>query len=150
MEIRTAELDDLNKIAELKIRMFEEAGLLNLLADDQALLIRRKYRELYRAKEACHFLITSEDRIIAMAGGFVRRDIPYCFYKEGGRGFIGDMFTQPEFRNRGYGRSLLMEAINWLRFKGMKSAELLAAEKARDLYLKAGFVSNSESLVLKL
>lgn len=56
--------------------------------------------------------------------------------------YLGDMCTDPDYRGRGYGSTLLETAMKWAREQGAGWASLFATESGRSVYLKAGFSPN--------
>lgn len=61
-------------------------------------------------------------------------------------GWIYDVEVDPEFRNRGYGRALMIAAEEWTRGKGLDSLQLNVFggnTAARALYRSLGYVENA-------
>lgn len=147
--IRKANEKDINKIVEMKLKMFEESGHLHLLSKDASTDILSKYYSTYEEGTAQHFVIEDKDEIVACAGAFLKNDLPYCFYSEPIYGFVGDVYTNPEYRHRGYAHLLMNEVIEWLKAKGINTVRLLASAEARAMYEALGFVPTDE-MVLRL
>lgn len=147
--IRQASSDEIKTIVELKLRMFEEAGIKHYLKATAASSIYENYCELYRNLLGVHFVVEEDDEIVACAGAFLKSDIPYCFYEPDQYGFIGDVYVMPEYRNRGYARRLTEEAISWLQAGGVMTIRLLASPAGRHLYETMGFKPTHE-MELKL
>ena len=68
----------------------------------------------------------------------------------GRSGWIGNLIVEPDFRNRGIGRSLMGRAIESLRGKGATTLRLEADPPGVPLYRKLGFVDEFESCRLRL
>ncbi|REE94543.1 N-acetylglutamate synthase-like GNAT family acetyltransferase [Paenibacillus taihuensis] len=147
--IRQATLDEIKTIVELKIRMFEEAGIKHYLKAHAESSVYDKYCEMYRNFLGIHFVMEEEGRIVACAGAFLKSDIPYCFYEPDQYGFIGDIYVMPEYRKRGFARRLTEETIGWLQACGVKTIRLLASPDGRHLYETMGFKPTHE-MELKL
>lgn len=150
INIEECRLEDLDQIVTLKIKMFQDANLLHLLKEHCSEDIKSKYTQLYSEELAKHFVIKVESQIVAMSGVFIKNDIPYCFYKNNKYGFIGDMYTIPEFRNKGFAQKLLTRSIEWLKSEGISSIQLLASSQGKHLYKRNGFVERPEFMVLEL
>lgn len=135
---------DLAEIARLKRAMFEEAGFGRLLADDAEALVVARYRELYADGRAAHFLALAGGEIAALAGAFVKSELPYCFFTNPRHGFLGDVYTAPAWRRRGLARRLSLEALDWLRAAGVDAVRLLASGQGRGLYESLGFAPTDE------
>jgi GNAT superfamily N-acetyltransferase len=147
--IRPADGADLPTIVDLKLRMFEEAGMADLLADDAYERVLRHYRGLYVAGSAMHFLMEKEGQIVACAGAFLKDDLPYCFFRQPTYGFLGDIYTRPEYRTQGYATQLTANVIDWLRGQGVEMIRLLATPPAQALYVTLGFEPTGE-MILRL
>ncbi len=57
MEIKKAEIKDLNTVVKLKMDMFTEVGSIALLQDNAEEQIYEKYKELYQEEKCCHYLL---------------------------------------------------------------------------------------------
>lgn len=148
MQIRTATEADLPQIIALKIRMFEEAGLGRLLAPNARDLILRDYCDMYAAGTAKHFLACSREPV-AVAGAFLKSDIPFKYFVKPVYGFIGDVYTRPALRGRGFAKQLNQLALEWLCSQGVTMVRLLASEAGRPLYDKLGFKSSDEMVLVQ-
>jgi GNAT superfamily N-acetyltransferase len=62
-------------------------------------------------------------------------------------GFIGDVYTLPQYRHGGYGRRLVTEALDWLRRQGVETVRLVATPQGRALYTKLGFQPTDEMVL---
>lgn len=145
--IRRTEISDIPKLVEMKLKMFEESGHSNLLCDNSYEKICRVYEQLYIEEKACHFVIEEQKSIVACCGGFLNNNIPYCFFKTDFYGFIGDVYTIPQERGKGYATALTKRTIEWLSEKGAKEIRLLASEQGRSIYEKIGFTSTDEMVL---
>ncbi len=81
---RPAKADDLEDVVILKLKMFEDAGFSKRLAANVESLVYSHYQGLYADHLAIHFLAVADRQIVAMAGAFIKSDIPYCFFRIGG------------------------------------------------------------------
>ena len=144
---RPANVVDLDTIVALKLRMFQDANLSTRLAADAKQLIFATYSRLYADQLAAHFIAVADRKIVAMAGAFIKSDLPYCFFHNPNYGFIGDVYTRPEWRRKGLARQLSQEAIQWLRTQGIGEVHLLASEHGRSLYQALGFLPSDERVL---
>lgn len=127
--------------------MFEEIGKEDLLRDDFVQEVARSYRLLYKCEKGIHFVIEDAGEIIACCGGFIKDDIPYCYFKDEQYGFIGDVYVKPKYRNKGFARTLTNEVIGWLFGKGVNTIRLLASNDAIKLYESLGFKETDEMVI---
>ncbi len=144
MDIVPATAEHLPRIAELKRAMFEEIGKGHLLATDFTSLVLDDYRLLYWRSEAHHILAVEGEKILAMAGGFIKMDIPYRYFRTKHYGFIGDVYTMPEARKLGLAKKLSTLALDWLKQQDVDVVRLLASDAARPVYEKMGFQATNE------
>jgi GNAT superfamily N-acetyltransferase len=145
--IRPADGADLPTIVDLKLRMFEEAGMAGSLAEDAYERVLKSCRARYAERAVMHFLVEVDGQIVACTGAFLKDDLPYCFCRRSIYGFIGDVYTRPAYRRRGYAARLAVEAIDWLKGQGVEMIRLLATPQARSLYVKLGFEPTDEMVL---
>ena len=144
--LRSANKSDLHTIALLKFKMFQEIHKEHLLRDDFLVEVEKVYRQMYEFNKAKHFVMEDHGTIIACAGGFIKSDIPYCFFKEPQYGFIGDVYVEPDKRRKGYAKELTKAILDWLTQQGVKSIRLLASHNAQPLYKSFGFEKTDEMI----
>lgn len=147
MPYRKALPSEISILAGLKMRMFVEVGLDHLLRDDFLNEVEMEYRRMYAEGKAQHFVAEAGGQIVACAGAFIKEDIPYCFFKEPRYGFIGDVYVDPAYRNRGFARTLTGDVLDWLKEQGVRDIRLLASPNARKLYESLGFRGTDEMLL---
>lgn len=144
---RRASGAELRDIARLKLAMFRDTGLAHPLAKDAEGRVLNSYRELYTYDRAAHFLAVRDGRIAAMAGAFIKSDLPYCFFERPIYGFIGDVYTDPRDRRRGLARRLSRDALAWLRGRDVGTVRLLAGPEGRALCEELGFRPSDEMVL---
>ena len=52
--------------------------------------------------------------------------------------------TQPEFRNRGIARQIMLTILAWVKERGLRSVNLHASDEGRPLYERLGFEATNE------
>ncbi len=144
---RRAGIHDLPAIVNMKVLMFDELGMADLLLDGANDRVLGVYKVLYEEGKAQHFVVEEDGEIVACSGAFLKDDIPYCFFGKPFYGFIGDVYTYPEYRRRGHARQLTVEAINWLKEQGVEKVRLLAISSVRPLYEELGFQPTDEMVL---
>jgi GNAT superfamily N-acetyltransferase len=60
------------------------------------------------------------------------------------RAMILNVYTEPEFRRLGVARRIMQTILDWIRARGLRSANLHASDEGRALYEKLGFVATNE------
>ncbi len=147
MEILEAQAIHLPRIVELKLAMFEEAGLGHLLASEFKSLVLADYQKLYESSEALHFLAIHSGTIVSMAGGFIKSDVPYRYFHNPRYGFVGDVYTLPTARRQGLTTTLNRFVLDWLKKEGVGMVRLLASDTARPIYEGLGFQATDEMVL---
>lgn len=142
--IRTATLEDLDKIAEVEATCFpvSEAATKEEFAD------RIKYY-------GNHFwLLFDGDKLVALVDGFITndkdlRDEMYeeaSLHDENGKWqMIFGVNTIPNYRNRGLAGRLITQAINDARIQGRKGLVLTCKDALVPYYSKFGFTNEGIS-----
>lgn len=143
-EIIRATTADLANIVSMKLAMFDEAGHAKLLAENAFDLILQDYQSLYAQGLAQHFLQCQDTHTIAMAGAFIKSDLPFRYFSSPAYGFLGDVYTHTAYRGQGLASALSDAAIAWLKGQGVGMVRLLASDAARAMYAKKGFVATDE------
>ena len=144
MEIKKAEIKDLDVVVKMKMEMFIEVGSISLLQDNVEKKIYEKYKELYHDGKGCHYLIYENDTVIACGGAVIKEDVPFCFFKTPTYGYIIDIYCVPEKRRSGYASKIMSELIKWLQNKGVHNIKLKPSSAGRNLYEKFGFGDSGE------
>ena len=144
MEIKKAEIKDLDVVVKMKMEMFIEVGSISLLQDNAEKKIYEKYKELYQDGKGCHYLIYENDTVITCGGAVIKEDVPFCFFKTPTYGYIIDIYCVPEKRRSGYASKIMAELIKWLQNKGVHNIKLKPSSAGRHLYEKFGFGDSGE------
>lgn len=144
MEIKKAEIKDLNIVVKLKMDMFKEVGSIALLQDNAEEQIYEKYKELYQEEKGCHYLVYENDSVIACGGAVIKEDVPFCFFKTPMYGYIIDVYCVPEKRRNGYSSKIMEELLKWLQSKGVHTIKLKPSVAGKHLYEKFGFCDSGE------
>ena len=151
MEIRfgIASPDDIACIVDMKIEMFREFDFDRYLHENAREIIIEDYSRMYEADLAKHFIAKVDDCIVGIVGAFIKSDIPFRYFSKDHYGFIGDVYTIPNYRNRGISLKLSEDALNWLKDYGVSFVRLLASDAGRPIYERLGF-SPDVGMVLKI
>jgi len=145
--ILKAKKSDLPEIVDLIIQMYTEGGYHVLLRDDAKEFILKTYEDLYDKVQSQHFIIKFGSKIIATAGAFIKTDILSSFTKTPNFGFISNVYTIPECRNKGHATLLTKSAIDWLKENGIKEVKLVSTENSKRIYEKMGFMLTDEMML---
>lgn len=119
MKIRKAILKDVGPIEKLNKQFFHEEG--------------RNWKELISAKESEMFVLELNKAVVGFTG------IEYHNWNNTAQ--VIDIFLHPDYRNKGYGTSLVKFLLKYLKNKRYRSliAEAPSLNPVLNLYLKSGF-----------
>lgn len=153
--IRLATVADANTIARHRASMFLDMGdIPPELFESFRAKSRDKIQRVLESGEYIGWLASpeNEDKIVAGAGVQLREVMPHpstgpngeATIASGRHAIILNVFTEPEWRRRGLGALLMKRIIDWAREQKLDRLVLHAAEDARPLYERLGFVATNE------
>lgn len=96
------------------------------------------------AGEYLGWLAISEEQVVAGAGLWLHDWIPSPLAAGVRRGYIMNVFTEPEHRGRGLARHLVEEALGYCRTQNIPVAVLHASDAGRPIYETIGFIQTNE------
>jgi len=94
---------------------------------------------------------TRPEKIVGFVIGTVEREIPIYRLKE--YGFLHDLWVEPEYRNEGVARQMVMLAIEKFKEMGIEQVRLDTAAKnetARRLFEACGFRESVREMLIEL
>ncbi len=155
--MRFATIDDAAIIAQHRVRMFQDMGLVpdELLDSFLAKATQHIRSGIERAKYIGWLIpdANNPSRIVAGGGVMLRKlpPIPIPSGREGAieiyegkQALIVNVYTEPDCRRRGHARRIMETIIAWCREQGVNSVVLHASDDGRALYEQLGFFSTSE------
>lgn len=93
------------------------------------------------------WITSDEERAIASAGLLVLDWAPHFLDPTGEkRGYILNVFVEPEYRRRGLAQMLTKECMEEARHRGIGVVALHASKKGQPVYEKLGFTTSNEML----
>ncbi len=134
MEIRRITLNDLEKVFEIMKQLYKES------------LNYDKFQEIYKLKltdENSYYVVAIENKQIV---GILTAELQMKLHRVKKQIFIEDLIVDENFRNRGIGKELLQNAINYADDKACDVVELTSYidnEKAHKFYENNGFIRHS-------
>jgi len=153
--VRAATIQDAAIIAQHRARMFHDMGEISTGTFDDFVAVSKDWTErALAAGEYIGWLAVPEsepDRVIAGAGVQRRQAPPHpCrparegAFAKGRHAIVLNVFTEPEWRNRGVAMALMDEVLRWARAEKLDRLVLHASEQARLLYQRMGFIATNE------
>lgn len=134
MEIRKITLNDLEKVFEIMKQLYKET------------LKFEKFQEIYKLKltdENSYYIVAVENEQIV---GILTAELQTKLHREKKQIFIEDLVVDENCRNRGIGKELLQNAINYAKNNACDIVELTSYidnEKAHKFYENNGFIKHS-------
>lgn len=134
MEIRRFELKDLDEIFDVLNQLY--TGKLKY----------EKFNEIYKLKlndPYSYYIVAIENNQIV---GVLTAELQVKLHRENMQCFVEDLVVDKEYRNRGIGKSLLQNAIDYAKSKNCDVVELttyLNNEKAIKFYEANDFIKHS-------
>lgn len=146
IEFRKADIDDLDKLTELRYDMLREVNHIEDCEFDEDFI---KATENYFASDNQSTYIAEEGKnIIACATVCYTDVMPTFDHPSGQRARIMNVYTREEYRRRGIAFKLLDMAVQEAEFRGVTEIGLDSTEDGRELYLSYGFTPSEEYMVL--
>ena len=146
VRIRKATLDDVDVIIEHRAAMFSDMGyqdaarMAQMRVSSDAFLRRSLVDGTYQG------WLAETDGGRAVGGGGVVI-VPWPGSPEDPaprRGWILNIYTEPEFRHRGIARRIMDEIVAWCAAEGFRAVALHASTFGRPLYESMGFRQTNE------
>ena len=146
IRIRPAAVDDLPHIVHHRRAMFSDIGYQDAAILDRMQATSETYLRESMPKGAYRgWLAETADGLIVAGGGIAI--IPWPGSPEDPapqRGWILNIYTEPEFRRRGIARQIMATIVAWCRAEGFLAVNLHASEFGRALYESMGFQPTNE------
>ena len=158
--IRQATSDEIERLVDLRMAMFDAMGLLDeenreQVRDDCCAYFEATLpTEVFRVWVACapdadegdikrgassDEAGTCDGEPIGSIGLVIHSVPPSPFNRAGKEGYIMNLVTLPAWRRRGIARALLSHVVDVLRAEGVPLATLHASDEGRGLYEDLGF-----------
>lgn len=148
LETRNATVGDAELITRHRKAMFADAGdapesTLDAMSRSFEPWVRRMLGE----GKYAGWITCDGDRPVASAGLLVLDWAPHFLDPAGEhRGYVLNVFVEPEYRGRGLARALMKECMAEARRRGIRVVALHASAKGQPVYEKLGFTTSNEML----
>ncbi|MBZ0288373.1 MAG: GNAT family N-acetyltransferase [Anaerolineae bacterium] len=144
--IRQAKLADMNMIVSHRRKMFEEMGHTDpaVQAAYEPEFAAWLRRQMERGDYLAWFAVTTDGEVVAGAGLWLM-DWPAGYMDWSTyRGFIFNVYTNPEHRGKGLGRRVVGAALDWSTAQGIRVVSLHPSDAGKPLYEAMGFAQTNE------
>ena len=148
MMIRKAELKDAALLSEVrKLQLIDEGIAPDCDIDEELDVFFKKWLV---SKDYLQ-LIAEEDGKLLSTAAIIYYDLPPSYTnKIGVRGYVTNVYTAPEHREKGLAKMLLKKLIEDAKSRGIKKLWLGASKLGRPLYEKLGFIQLESYMELTL
>lgn len=149
--IRKATLKDVDAITGLRIELLKAVG--DVSEGNRAIVFdanRRYFQEQLSNGGFSAWVADIRGTIVAISGLVFFERPPHGENISGLEAYIMNMYTKPEYRGYGLGRSLLDECINNCRSLGVGRVWLHSSQDGYHLYKKMGFIDKDSEMELLL
>ncbi len=149
--IRQATLDDIPVIVAHRRKMFEDMhsgtpAILDSMESRFAPWVR-DYMENGRYRT--WFALTEDGKIASGAGLWLMDWPPHVIGEAAYRGYILNVYTEPDYRRQGLGKLLTQRCVDWCWANSIEVAVLHASNEGRLIYEKMGFTPTNEMRLMK-
>ncbi|MEU5009048.1 GNAT family N-acetyltransferase [Streptomyces sp. NPDC021749] len=139
-EPRRAVAADAGELGRMRAALVEDVGPWNLR-------LIQFFRENVESDRMAAFVVDRPGGLAACASGTVTRSVPGPDH-EGVVGYIHTVYTDPEYRRRGYGRAVTQALMDWLAECGCTLLTLNASDEGEPMYRALGFGVNRRAMRL--
>lgn len=141
---RAAAPADAATITDQRCRMFLEMGVDPAKIEAHSASFLAWVSEKLVTGEYLGWLAVSEEQVVAGAGMWLDEWFPSPLTKGTRRGYILNVFTEPQHRGNGLARQLVETALAYCRAQDIPTAVLHASDAGRPIYESIGFTQTNE------
>lgn len=146
--MRRGTRDDLALICRHRNQMFYDMGEDPAKVAEQAGPFVDWVIRMIDADRFIQWFIADGDEVVAGAAVWLMDWLPGPLNPRGGRVYVLNVYTEPDYRHRGLARRLMQTIIAWAREQGFEAISLHASYYGRPLYEDLGFVATNEFRLL--
>ena len=148
LETRKATIDDAELITRHRKAMFADADSApHDVLEEMGRNFEPWVRRMLVDDKYVGWIIRDGDRAVASAG-FLQLDWAphYLDPTAEKRGYVLNVFVEPEYRRRGLAQALMSECMDEARRRGIRVVALHASKNGQPVYEKLGFTTSNEML----
>lgn len=140
MKFRLATLDDLDALIQLRLQLLEDEGQeASSTIEDQ---LKVFFENQFTSNQYVQWFVEQGNEVMATGAIQFIAFPPSYFNPTGIRGYIANMYTHPEHRNKGIAKKLLQQLEAEAKARNVKHLFLIASDMGKPLYKKYGFTEN--------
>lgn len=151
VEIRKAELSDIDLLMKWRIRVLREVFSIPEGRPTDALekANREYYREALPSGGHIACFAVSDEEIVGCGGVCIYREMPSPDNPTGMCAYLMNIFTLPEYRGQGIGEQAVRWLIEQAKQRGITKIYLETSPSGRGLYQKIGFTDMRDYMTIK-
>lgn len=146
LKYRKANLDDINKLIDLRKKQLVDEGI------EPTIDIDKELNDFFINKlsngSLIQWLVEDNEEIIACGAVIFYEFPPTYTNKSGKKAYITNMYTKENYRGRGIATNLLKKLVDEVKTLGISKIWLGASKMGRPVYKKFGFKETDEWLEL--
>lgn len=151
MNFRMATEKDINLLAEMRwIHAYDENSDSNVSKEEFLKECSNYLKNGMKMRNWVYWIAEENGEIISNIYIQRIRKVPKPHKLHAEIGYITNVHTKKEYRNKGIGTQLLKEAIEWSRNSGIESLFLWPSERSVSFYKREGFSLQNEIIELIL
>ncbi|MHA1171438.1 MAG: GNAT family N-acetyltransferase [Candidatus Heimdallarchaeota archaeon] len=150
--LRLATKDDIPQLAELRIEFIKEVRLeypKDRIDEYREVMINYFEKEMSSGNFVA-WLAIANNEIIATSGLITIQRVPQFWNISGKEAYIMNMYTKPEWRNKGIGTAILDKLLDEAKSRNIIAVKLYATPLGKHLYEKRGFKLGNPEMYLYL
>lgn len=150
LETRRATIDDTELITRHRKAMFADADSApEPVLEEMGRNFEPWVRRMLVDDKYVGWIIRDRNRAVASAGFLLLDWAPHYLDPTGEqRGYVLNVFVEPEYRRRGLAQALMSECMDEARRRGVRVVALHASKKGQPVYEKLGFTTSNEMLFM--
>lgn len=139
--VRIATLDDIDSLIELRIRLLKELtdNIENYDWDKYSQVLKEFYFKGLSNNTFIAYIAEEGSLAVSTCMMYFYNITPLLYNLDGKVALLTDMYTIPEYRNKGYGMKLLNSIMEFAKSLDYLKVTLNATTSGRKLYEKYGF-----------
>jgi GNAT superfamily N-acetyltransferase len=139
-KFRRATPDDAATVALHRRLMFEELGHHDSVKlDAMTAQFQTWVKDKLAREEYLGWFMTEADQTVAGVGLWIREAMLTPNNLSGRQGYVGTVYTHPDYRRRGYAKMLMETLLDWCHEHDINGVLLHPSEQAVALYQSLGF-----------
>jgi len=149
MKYRLATKEDMSELAIMRYAQQCEKGVLVNVQREEFIDIVSNFYMCFSEKRWNCWVAVQGEKIISHIFIQTMERIPDFNRIDGKLGYVTNVYTVPEYRNKGIGSRLMKKVIEWSKVQGYEALIVWSAGKATPFYERFGFTNKNKIFELR-